>query len=131
LLKIDGIIAIALHFVREKERLFNQTTFMAKNLTKLLGIKDFSHCVVKVKNPSPQSLSTFKERITKPANAFKVTKKAELKGKTILLLDDVLSSGATANELSKTLKKAGVKEIIVFAIASGDSEKKSNRVTKI
>ena len=124
LMKVDAIIAVSMHRIREKERLFNQTTFLAGKLSKLLEIPNYSRFVKKIKNPSPQSLSLFKERLVKPANSFKVSRKADLKGKSLMILDDVLTTGATANELAKTLKASGAKEVHVFTIASGYSAMK-------
>ena len=66
--------------------------------------------------PAQSTLPRHK-RLENLRGAFRVFAKEKIKGKTILLVDDVFTTGSTADEISKTLLKAGAKEVYVAALA--------------
>ena len=59
------------------------------------------------------------ERLENMSNQFKVSNNEKIKGKTLLLIDDVCTTGATLNECARILKEAGAKKVIGFVIARG------------
>ncbi len=92
---------------------FNQTKILAKVLAKRLNLKIFDG-LVKIKETKQQALLDFKERFNNIKDAFNCKKSAP---KNIILIDDVFTTGATLEEISKTLKKCGAKIIIGITFA--------------
>jgi ComF family protein len=110
---VDTIIPMPMHPARLKERGFNQALEIAKVLTKShqLNYKQ----VTRTKNTLPQASLPLKERAKNILNAFKV--KQTLTGQRIAIVDDVMTTGASLNELAKTLKKAGATHVECWIIA--------------
>ena len=117
--EIDIIVSVPLHPIRKRRRGYNQSYLISKALSKALGIKEQSRSFVRVRNTRSQSLLKRHERLTNMEGAFKVKHILSMKDKTILLVDDILTTGTTLNEFSKVLKQAGAKKIIAAVIASG------------
>lgn len=108
----DIIIPVPLHKKRMLERGYNQTELIAKKL----GIPVETNCLIKTKNIKPQSTKTAKERQIDIKNVFAIQNIDKIKNKKLLLLDDIYTTGSTANECIKTLSKA-TNEIGFLAIA--------------
>ena len=109
------IIPMPLHPQRLNERGFNQSLEIAKILGKLTGFTvDYSSCQ-RVKFSPPQASLPLKERIKNMKNAFDCN--ANLSGQHVLLLDDVMTTGASLNELAITCKKAGAASVSCAIIA--------------
>lgn len=108
----DIIIPVPLHKKRMNERGYNQTELIAKKL----GIPVETNCLIKAKNIKPQSTKTAKERQIDIKNVFAIQNVEKIKNKKLLLLDDIYTTGSTANECIKTLSKARNK-ISFLAIA--------------
>lgn len=98
----DIIIPVPLHKKRMNERGYNQTELIAKKL----GIPVETNCLIKAKNIKPQSTKTAKERQIDIKNVFAIQNVEKIKNKKLLLLDDIYTTGSTANECIKTLSKA-------------------------
>ena len=123
LANIDLIIPMPMHPQRLKERSFNQALEIAKVLTKLLS----KNCKEKldykiIERPTltpPQASLPLKERVKNIKGAFKVNVDMlnKIQGKRIAIIDDVMTSGASLNELAKTLKKAGASHVECWVIA--------------
>jgi ComF family protein len=122
-IKIDFITYVPLFKTRQKKRGFNQSELMAKELSKLTKIPLSRNNLCRVKDTITQTSLTFKERQENLDKAFIVKDKTEFKNKNILLIDDVLTTGATAEHCSKALKKAKASSIYVLTLASTDGEK--------
>ena len=120
---IDGILSVPMHRKRYQERSFDHAHFLCDNISKSLKITDYSYLLKKNKNSQKQSFLDFEARLKNPLNTFTVKKNNVLPGKTILLIDDIFTTGATANALCKVLSENGVKKIYVFTIASGSDPK--------
>ena len=95
-----------------QERGFNQALEFAKHLEKS---KLDIHSAERQKLTPPQASLPLKERVKNIKGAFAV--KADLTGKRIAIVDDVMTSGASLNELAKTLKKAGAIHVECWVIA--------------
>ena len=98
----DIIIPVPLHKKRILERGYNQTELIAKKLEIPIETK----CLIKTKNIKPQSTKTAKQRQIDIKNVFAIQNVDKIKNKKILLLDDIYTTGSTANECIKTLSKA-------------------------
>ena len=83
-----------------------------------MGIKKNQSFIRRTRVPD-QSLLPRQDRLINVKGAFTVTDSSKVKDKTILLVDDVLTTGTTLNECSRVLKEAGAKKIVVAVIASG------------
>ena len=116
---IDLIIPMPMHPQRLKERGFNQALEIAKVLTKDCKEKLDYNSVERQTLTPPQASLPLKERIKNIKGAFKVKadKLDKLQGKRIAIIDDVMTTGASLNELAKTLKKAGAVHVECWVIA--------------
>jgi len=102
-----------------KERGFNQCEIIVKELCKIDGGKNFSanlKSLRKIKETKHQSKTRNKTQRLKNLEGCFEASTEKIKGKCVILIDDVITTGATMNEASKTLKKAGAKRVIGFAI---------------
>lgn len=115
-LSIDLIIPVPLYKKNLRQRGFNQTAVIAYYVSKKLKIPLALDCLKKIKQTQSQVEVKDKEkRLKNLKGAFIVSK--DINNKTILLVDDVITTGATIRECSRTLKKENAKEIFVIALA--------------
>jgi competence protein ComFC len=114
--QFDYIVPVPMNKTKKLERGYNQTELLANILSNkiLVPVCDILEKPVEYKIQS--SLSK-KERITNVKNAFKIKKNIDIKGKNIILLDDIFTTGATAFECSKVLKYSNTNKICVLVIA--------------
>ena len=116
---IDLIIPMPMHPQRLKERGFNQALEITKLLSRNCKQKlDYSSVERQTLTP-PQASLPLKERVKNIKGAFKVNvdQLDIIKGKSIAIVDDVMTTGASLNELAKTLKKAGAANVECWVIA--------------
>ncbi len=110
---------IPLHRSREAMRGFNQAKIIAIFFQEFMNFPIGSY-ITRVKKTAPQAQTASKvERIENMKNAFSVTNKKDVIGKSIILVDDVITTGNTIKEAAKVLKKAGAKHVFAFSIAHG------------
>ncbi len=108
-----------------RERGYNQSELLAKRLAKELGLPLMQDAFRKVKETPKQSTLNYGRRIANVLHAFALEKPSDaFRGKRILLIDDVLTTGATADALAKLLKRAGAAYVLVATIASTKQEPK-------
>ena len=112
---VDLIIPMPMHPTRIKQRGFNQALEIAKVLTNNCKHKLDYKSVVRQTLTPPQASLPLKERVKNIKGAFKV--KNNLAGKRIAIVDDVMTTGASLNELAKMLKKAGASHVECWVIA--------------
>ncbi|RQV98183.1 ComF family protein [bacterium] len=107
---------VPLHWKRRMERSFNQSRCLTEALERELH-KETSHSLLKrVRNTPSQTAYTFRERSQNVRDAFKLVIRKEIP-KSVLLIDDVVTTGATVNECARALKQAGVEWVGAFAFA--------------
>lgn len=114
---IDLIIAMPLHADRIKERGFNQSLEIAKTMAKQLSIPLDKTSCMRIKNTAPQASLPLKARLKNMRGAFQISMGNNIKGKRVAIIDDVMTTGASLNELAKTLKKAGATHVECWVIA--------------
>lgn len=118
--KFDLATIVPLHKSRLRDRKFNQSALIAKNL---IDKKDQSKLLldllIRVKKTSSQVGLSKRKRNENLKSAFILNSKYQklVSNKSILLIDDVMTTSATINNCAKILKKNGAKEVIVFCIA--------------
>lgn len=112
------IISVPLHKRRIRERGFNQSELLAKYLADKINIPIEKNILIKTKNtPSQVMAFSRRERLNNLKGSFDVRDEDKIKNKTVILVDDVITTGATIIEASHTLKKAGCKNIIAVVVA--------------
>lgn len=116
--KYDIIIPVPMYSKKEKLRGYNQTALIAKEIAKAYQNLIYDgKSLQKIKDTKMQSSLNKKQRKNNIKNAYNVINQQKIKDKKIVLLDDIYTTGATANECSKMLKQAVAKEILVVTIA--------------
>jgi ComF family protein len=113
----DLLIPVPLYPQRLRQRGFNQVLLLVKELSRRTGIPYGKKVLQKRKATIPQVNLSGAEREKEVRGSFHTTEKETLKGKSILLVDDVYTTGATVNECSKVLLAAGAERVDVFTLA--------------
>lgn len=129
--KYDIIISVPMDKQKKLKRGYNQTELILESIRKKINYmqltKDSTNilnkilidndCLIKVRKTKTQSTLNLIERKENIKNAFSVKNKDIIKNKNVVLFDDIYTTGATVNEISKILKEAGAKKILVLVIA--------------
>lgn len=102
---IEGIIPVPLHPEKEKARGYNQSQRIAEGMSSVLHISVWSDVLVRVRNTESQTQKNREERIENMKKAFSLQKPGRLAGKSVLLIDDVLTTGATLEACALALLK--------------------------
>ncbi len=113
----DLLIPVPLHRQRLRERGFNQALLLVKDLSRRTGIPYSKRVLQKRRSTIPQANLSGEEREKEVKGAFFVTAREEVERKTILLVDDVYTTGATVRECSKVLIAAGAERVDVLTLA--------------
>lgn len=114
---IDYIVPVPLHIVRKRDRGFNQAEYITREISKNMNWKHLPNLIKRKRFTETQTKLNKEQRKINVSLAFKVNPKYEIKGKNILLVDDVFTTGATANSIALALKEKQVNKIYVFTIA--------------
>ena len=112
---MDGIVPVPLSIKKLKERGFNQSLLFARVISRDKKIPLLMDILFKKKETPPQTRLSGKERLSNLRNAFIV--KGDVRGLRLVLVDDVMTTGATVTECSKQLMNAGAKEVVVITLA--------------
>lgn len=115
----DLIVPIPLHPTRRRYRGFNQAERLAQRLAAATHVPMDAKILRRVKNTASQTQFDRKARIDNVKGAFEYAGKESLKGQKIVLVDDVLTLGATADACAKVLIKNGAGEVRVWTVARG------------
>ena len=113
----DTIIPVPISRKRKKERGYNQSYLLAKEIANNTGIILKNNCIFKTKNIIEQSKLNKEDRLKNIQGVYELRNKQILKDKKILLVDDIYTTGSTANECSKTISQANPKKIGILTIA--------------
>lgn len=117
--RADVIVPVPLHWRRLWSRKFNQSALLADQLAKQHRIPVLMHALKRARHTAPQASLNWQERQNNVKQAFVVPRAQEqhLLGKTVLLVDDVFTSGATIHACTQALKKAGASQVYVLTLA--------------
>ncbi|MBL7131128.1 MAG: ComF family protein [Candidatus Omnitrophica bacterium] len=113
---IDALVPVPLHPKKLRQREFNQAELLAKEINRQIPVP-ITNALMRIKQTSSQTTLPPEKRFSNIAGAFKIRDAKEVAQKSILLIDDVLTSGATANECSRVLKQEGAKRIEILTLA--------------
>ena len=127
-MNFDCIVYVPMTFNAERKRGYNQAEILAKSISENTGYPVIRKAITKIKDTKAQKSLAFKERISNLKGCFKIEKPSELKDKSVLLVDDVLTTGATSETLCGLIMKAGAKSVWLATAASVEykTEKQDN-----
>ncbi len=114
----DDLVPVPLHAVRRRARGFNQAQLLAKRLLPPFSSARLNESLLRIRPTRTQStIQDHKERRKNVVGAFAVRREEHFEGRTVLLIDDVVTSGGTVSECTRALKRAGAAHVDVFAAA--------------
>jgi ComF family protein len=114
----DMVTFVPLHPKRERERTYNQSAAMAGLLARALRIPA-GPCLRRVRDTGTQTGLSAHDRRENMRGAFEAVQTSWIEGRSLLLVDDVMTTGATVDECAKVLKKAGAAYVGVVTVARG------------
>ncbi|HEX7617309.1 MAG TPA: ComF family protein, partial [Verrucomicrobiae bacterium] len=115
----DFIVPVPLHSVKHREREFNQAQRLAHHLSAATRIPLNNKLLRRVIPTATQTLLTREQRATNMRRAFEVSGQSGLDGESIVLVDDVFTTGATTSACAKALRAAGAGDVCVWTVARG------------
>lgn len=113
----DLIIPVPLHSLRKTDRGFNQAEEIAKGISKKLSIPHKSNIIKRNRYTETQTKLTLVERKKNIEDAFQLKHKNKVKDKNIIIVDDVITTGATISECASLLLEAGAKNVYALSVA--------------
>ena len=116
-LRSDLVAPVPLHWRRTWWRGYNQAAAVAEQLARMIGVPSSRRCLRRIRHTPQQLQPSAAARRENVRGAFRVRRGANVVGKRILLVDDVMTTGSTASEASRTLREAGAVEVAVAVLA--------------
>ncbi len=120
--QIEGyelIIPVPIHEFKEKKRGYNQSEAIARGISNVTGIPVEDKHISRIVNTETQTSKSRIERWENVSKVFRMQNPSPIVGKSIIVVDDVITTGATIGELCDELEEIGVNRIAVLALASG------------
>ena len=115
---MDVLIPIPLHPVRFRERGYNQSAILAEEIAIALNIPLSNGNLIRIRHTKNQALiGSKKNRWTNIHGAFRIKYPSQFLEKSVLLVDDLLTTGTTVSEAARVLKEAGAKKVDVLTLA--------------
>lgn len=115
---LDFIVPIPLHKTRLREREFNQAQILSKQIAKEFKKELLPDILWRHRLTKTQTDLEMHERLLNVKNSFQVNRLKDIRGKNLLIVDDVLTTGATASCAAQTLKDAGANIVFVLTLAN-------------
>ena len=112
--KFDMITPIPLHPVRLRERGYNQSALLSLGLSRHYGVMHTENLLIRQKCTQTQTELGAKQRWTNIQGAFRIKNPSDVAGKTVVLIDDLYTTGATVNSAAEALKAAGAARVCVL-----------------
>lgn len=116
--RFDAVAFVPLHAGRERERTYNQAQLLARGLAHRLGVPLFRG-LCRARATRTQTDLSSRERRQNVKDAFVVTRPEWVEGRCLLLVDDVMTTGATVGECSRVLRNARAAGVYVVTVARG------------
>ena len=116
----DLVCCVPMSDISVRKRGYNQAQLLAKYFCQLNDNSCFCDVLIKVKHTEQQEKLSRRQRLENVVGVYAVTDKSVVRGKSILLIDDVKTTGATLNNCSKALLKAGATSVVCITVAAGE-----------
>jgi ComF family protein len=121
--QVDVVVPVPAHALRLRERGYNQAELIAKPLARSLGLPCRSYLLVRT-HPRPDKLRlTLRERWRSVRGAYTIRQGLRVDNLRVLLIDDVLTTGATLDACSRALRKAGAAKVVALTVARAISRR--------
>ena len=118
--RLDAVAYVPLYPRRERRRTYNQSRLLAQELARAMGIPLATpRCLRRVRETGTQTGLNARQRRENVRNAFAVGDVPWIEGRRLLLIDDVMTTGATVSECARALKAAGAAGVHVASVARG------------
>ncbi len=111
------LIPVPLHQERERARGYNQAALLARYIAQQLDLPVWETALLRVRKTQPQVNLHLHERMANVRNAFAVAPHADVRGRSILLIDDVMTTGSTLEACAHALKQAGATHVAAYVLA--------------
>jgi ComF family protein len=115
----DAVSFVPLHPTKERARTYNQARLLAEHLAKRMDLPLAGGCLARTRETGTQTRLNMRARVQNVANAFAANCPEWIEGRNFLLVDDVMTTGATCGSLAKVLKDAGAARVCVVTVARG------------
>jgi len=115
--EVDCVIPVPLYRKKEKERGYNQAVLIGQYFARSYGVRFEKYGLIRIKATLPQKELKDQERLENMRQAFEA--KEKVRGKKILLIDDIYTTGTTINACAKALKNKGASTVYYLAIGIG------------
>ena len=116
--KPDVLVPVPIHISRKRKRGYNQAELLARELSKHSGIPVNRKLIIRKKKTKPQKDLTVQERQNNLKKAFKICKN-DVKLSTIVIIDDIYTTGSTIDDMAKLLMTSGIQKVYYMALAVG------------
>jgi ComF family protein len=113
----DLIIPVPLHPARRRQRGFNQSEILAEGISEVAGIPIGNNILTRRKNTKDQTYLNAQQRAENVKDAFGLNQSETIEDKNVILVDDVITTGATLNECAEVLLQAGAKTVFASTLA--------------
>lgn len=117
--RIDCVTSVPLYAARRRARTYNQAGLLARHFSKRSGVPFEPGCLSKTRNTETQTRLNARQRKANVEGAYASTMPEWVRGRRILLIDDVMTTGATVNECATVLRKAQAASVQVLTVARG------------
>ncbi len=114
---VDVVVPVPLHPNRERARGHNQSALLAQSLARRLGRRSDGHSLVRIVDTEQQSRLSGETRLANVRDAFAVRAPQWIRGRTVLLVDDVMTTGATLSHCARALRDAGAARVWCATVA--------------
>jgi competence protein ComFC len=135
--RADVVVPVPLHPARQRERGYNQAELIARPLAKKLGIKQGSYLLMRTKPRPARLVLSRKEHWESVRGAYATRKGLRVDKLRVLLVDDVMTTGATLDACSRALKSAGAASVValtvarvIFGLGPSDAQSPAARISK-
>lgn len=117
--RFDRVAPVPLHPARRRARGFNQSALLARGLARRTGLRDDPALLRRIRETPSQTHLTASQRLTNVKGAFSLRASHDPEGEDLLLIDDVMTTGATINECARVLLRHGAASVSALTFARG------------
>ncbi len=128
----DIIIPVPMYYKKERERGYNQAELLSRFLGEYTGISVVTDCIFRIRQTAPMNKLGSRDRKKNLDGAFELDSEraSVVYNRTVLLVDDIYTTGTTMNHCSRLLRDAGAKRIVIAAVAAGFNQRKLPDISK-